>query len=125
MNFSDIDIDGAIIHDFAVVPLIKFVITLLKVVKREGESVNQELDLQFNGVRHFKIDLEGEPWVQIVSHGVSNESDYLTTFRSNSDVPADKNVELMHFHIGCGGGSMDIIARSFTFSLTNEVPYIE
>jgi len=123
-NFAELNIDGAIISEFKVVPSKKLVLTLLRASQKENQSsVQSEHDLQFNFVKDFKIALRSEPWLQVISHAVISESEYLRNFSAGA--PADTlTVKLAHFEIICAQGRFDIIAGGVTFSLFNEIPYI-
>ncbi|HEY3041006.1 MAG TPA: hypothetical protein VGJ66_19860 [Pyrinomonadaceae bacterium] len=123
-DFAQLNIDGAVISEFKVVPSMKLVLTLLRGPEKQNErTVQTEHDLQFNFVKDFKIALRSEPWLQVVSHAVFWESDYLRDFIAAA--PADTlTVKLAHFEVICVQGRFDIIARSFTFSLFNEIPYV-
>jgi hypothetical protein len=124
-DFAQLNVDGAVISEFRVVPSMKLVMTLLRGPEKQNERLVQtEHDLQFNFVKDFRIALRSEPWLQVVSHAVYRESGYLREFMSA--VPTDSDTEkLAHFEIICAQGRFDIIARNVTFSLFNEIPYVE
>jgi hypothetical protein len=123
-DFAELNIDGAVISEFKVVPSKKLVMTLLRGPEKQNErTVQTEHDLQFNAVKDFKIALQSEPWLQVVSHAVFSDSEYLRDFITA--VPRDSLTErLAHFEIICVQGRFDIIARDVTFSLFNEIPYV-
>jgi hypothetical protein len=124
-DFAQLNIDGAVISEFRVVPSMKLVMTLLRGPQKQNERIVQtEHDLQFNVVKDFRIALRGEPWLQIVSHNVFWESEYLRDFVTAAAPDSDKE-KLAHFEIICVQGRFDIIARNVTFSLFNEIPYVE
>jgi hypothetical protein len=79
--------------------------------------------LQFNGVKDFKISVQGEPWLQVHSHAAFSSSEYLTEALATAD-PTTHDEGLLHFEILCGKGRFDIIAKSFTFSEFNEISYV-
>lgn len=85
-DFAQLNIDGAVISEFKVVPSMKLVMTLLRGPEKQNERMVQH-DLQFNFVKGFKIALRSEPWLQIISHAVFLESDYLRDFIAAA--PAD------------------------------------
>src|ERR1044072_4406049 len=110
-DFSQLAIDGSIISELKVVPSRKIVMTLLRGPQSEAErSVQTEYDLQFNGVEHFKIAVEAEPWLQVISHNLFSESEYLKGYLENSR-PSSGGEKLFHFEIGCGQGRIDIVAK--------------
>lgn len=123
-DFEQLDIDGAVITEFKVVPSRKLVISLLRgPQKRNGRTVQTEFDLQFNGLAEFRIALESEPWLQVISHAEFSESEYLSKHAvSKIDTKTGK---LSHFEITCGKGKLEIIARTVTLSEFNEIPYVE
>ena len=124
-DFAQLSIDGAVISEFKVVPSKKLVMTLLRRQQDGNERIVQaECDLQFNGVRDFKIDLQSEPWLQVISHAVFSESEYLRKLVADKDLEAQSG-KPSHFEVICGKGKFDIIAMSITFSLFNEIPYVE
>ena len=124
-DFAQLNIDGAVIGEFRVVPSMKLVMTLIRGPEKQNDRLVQtEHDLQFNMVKDFRIDLRSEPWLQIVSHAVYMESEYLRDFITA--LPGDSHREkLAHFEIVCGQGRFDIIARDSTLSLFNEIPYVD
>jgi hypothetical protein len=124
-DFAKLNIDGAVISEFKVVPSIKLAMTLLRGPEKHNERLVQtEHDLQFNFLKDSRIDLRSEPWLQIVFHAVYRESEYLRDFIAA--VPTDSHLEkLIHFEIICAQGRVDIIARDFIFSLFNAIPYVD
>jgi hypothetical protein len=55
-DFAQLNIDGALISEFKVVPSMKLVMTLLRGPEKQNERMVQtEHDLQFNFVKGFKI----------------------------------------------------------------------
>lgn len=124
-DFAQLNIDGAVISEFRLVPSKKLVMTLLRGPETGNEgTVEKEIDLQFNEVKDFRIDLRSEPWLQVLSHAAHCESEYLSDFITRA--PLGSHTEkLTHFEIICVQGRFDIIARGFTFSLFNEIPYVE
>jgi hypothetical protein len=124
-DFAQLNIDGAVISEFRVVPSMKLVMTLLRGPEKQNERLVQtEHDLQFNAVKDFRIDLRSEPWLQVVSHAVFRDSEYLRDFVTAAP-PESSSEKLAHFEIICVQGRFDIIARNVTFSLFNEIPYAE
>jgi hypothetical protein len=124
-NFSQLNIDGAIIRELRLVPSQKLVMTLLLgPQKQDKRAIQVEYDLQFNFVKDFRIDLQSEPWLQLVSHAVSRESQYLRDFNTTASMDSLKE-NLAHYEIICAQGRLDIIARDFVFSQFNEIPYVE
>lgn len=125
IDFAQLNIDGAVISEFRVVPSQKLTMTLLLGPQQQHERLVQtEHDLQFNFVKDFRIDLRSQPWLQVVSHAVYRESEYLRDFITA--VPTDALSEkLAHFEIICVQGRFDIISRDVTFCLFNEIPYVE
>lgn len=123
-DFGELNIDGAIISEFKVVPSKKLVLTLLRGPQKQNESsVQCEHDLQFSFLKDFKIALRSEPWLQVISHAVFSESQYLS--ESIAAGPSENlTVKLAHFEIICAQGRFDIIAGGVTFSLFNEIPYV-
>lgn len=122
VDFAQLEIDGAVITELRIVPSMKLVMSLLqKTQKPDQRTVQTEYDLQFNGVSDFKIVLESEPWLQVVSHAVFSKSDYL----SEHVVSEIDRAKLKHFEIICGKGKLQILARAVTFSEFNEIPYVE
>lgn len=58
-DFGRLNIDGAIISEFRVVPSLKIVMTLLRGPEKQNERLVQtQHDLQFNFVKDFRIDLQ-------------------------------------------------------------------
>jgi hypothetical protein len=123
-DFSQLEIDGSIISELKVVPSRKIVMTLLRGPKSEAErSVQTEHDLQFNGVEHFRMTIEAEPWIQVVSHDLFSESEYLKKYLETSKGHSGGD-KLFHFEIVCGQGRIDVVAKTVSFSLFNEIPYV-
>jgi hypothetical protein len=124
-DFEQLNIDGAVISEFKVVPSLKLVMTLLRGPEKQNERLVQtQHDLQFNFVKDFRIELRSEPWLQISSHAVYRESEYFRDFINAA--PIDSVIDgLTHFEIICVRGRLDVIAREFTFSLFNEIPYVD
>jgi hypothetical protein len=123
-DFSQLELDGSIISELRVVPSRKIVMTLLRGPKSKAERpIQTEHDLQFNGVEHFNIAVEAEPWLQVVSHSIFSESEYLKQYLGNFKQGSEDG-KLFHFKFVCGRGTIDIVAKTVTFSLFNEIPYV-
>jgi hypothetical protein len=125
-DFSKLDIDGSIISEFRAVPSKKFVMTLLRGPQSVNDrAVQTEQDLQFNEVKCFRIAIQAEPWLQVVSHGLTSESEYLHECLATAEGRPTEGNTLFHFEVVCGQGRIDIIASSVTLSLTNEIAYVQ
>ena len=124
-KFAQLNLDGAVISEFKVVPSLKIAMTLLRGPEKQNERIVQtQHDLQFNGVKDFKIDLQSEPWIQILAHAAFSSSEYLSA--SLADTNSNSRGETYyHFEITCGQGTIHIIATGVTFQQFNEIPYKE
>lgn len=125
IDFAQLNIDGALISELKVEPSKKLLMTLLQRQQDDNKRLIQaEYDLQFNSVRDFRIEVQSEPWLQVVSHAVFPESEYLSESVKRTDLDV-QSAKLFHFEIIFAQGRLDIIARGFSFSLFNEIPYAE
>ena len=123
-NFDHLKIDGSFISDLTATPSKRVRLSLFHGPRTEtDEQVSLEFDLQFNRVRYFILNIEAKPWMEIVSHRILKESDYLRTCLASEEREDGPNNMLQHFQIIRDEGKIDVIAESFTIGLINKMPH--
>lgn len=120
-NFESLDLDGAEILSFLIEPSAKVVIETLHI--SSSSSFGKICELQFNQVVRAAVKLEAKPWLKaIVSHHIYNDSSFFLERLKKEKSEVHSGEILSHFAIAIqGGGSIDVIARDFTFSIKKEI----
>ncbi len=129
-KFEDIKIDRSFIREITLIPSKTVRMSILRAPQRNSEKqVSVLSDLKFDQVRRFRSNLNAEPWLEIISHHSSTQSDYLKQyFAGRQEEPQGESrqtsPDVSHFQIKCEEGEMDIIAEGFTCLVIEEIPHI-
>ena len=129
--FPDLRIDGAFISEVIIAPLKMIRMRLFHGPRSDEERlIAEEYELVISNLRHFTFSVQAIPWLEISSHEVSTESDYLTNYltspQGNKDAErAVSETSLRHYRFVCVEGSIDIIGGQFICYLINEMPFFK
>ena len=120
-RFSSLSIYNCGITSLVVRPRAKIVIEIMRATV--SEDVGKICELQFNRVQHSILRARGSPsFGQIIEHyahfKTSDIIDLLQTEQPRLYDPRD----LIHFCLNFTGGSFNIIAVDFQFSVIMEIP---
>jgi hypothetical protein len=88
-------------------------------VSRGGRDVTEELEIEFGELIAVIADLRMEPWLEVLGHELLEQSTYLQA----KDFREAGKPDPFHFRFRCDGGTLDIIARQFSFFSKQEIPY--
>jgi hypothetical protein len=128
-GFTELKIDGSYIRELILMPSQRIHMSLLRGPQSQSErQVALEYELQFSRLRDFRLNLNSKPWLEIKSHNLLLDADYLKDHLSENAekmkaLSEGANRKVYHFQINCHEGSIDIIAENFTISFTGEIPY--
>ena len=87
-------------------------------VSRNGQDVTEELEIEFSQLIAVIADLRMEPWLEILDHELLEQSTYL----QEKDFKEAEKLDPFHFWFRCDEGTLDIIARQFSFISRQETP---
>jgi len=94
----------------------------------EERQVVQEKILQFGGLKRFRLRLDAQPWLEVKTHEVLPDSEYLKNYidevAQDSSLNHETASSVHHFKIVCDEGEIDIIAETVVISLIDEIPFI-
>jgi len=80
-------------------------------VSRGGQDVTEELEIEFGELIAVIADLRMEPWLEVLSHELLEQSTYL----QEKEFKEVEKPDPFHFRFRCDEGTLDIIARRFSF----------
>ena len=119
-RYSSLSIYNCGIMSLVVQPRAKIVIEIIRAaVSEDGGNI---CELQFNRVRHSVLRARGSPWFgQITEHYAHfKTSDIIERLKTEQPRLYDAK-GLIHFGLNFTGGSLDIIAADFQFSIIVEI----
>jgi len=87
-------------------------------ISRIGQDVVEELEIEFGDLVAIMADLRMEPWLEVLGHGLIEQSTYL----QEKDFKEAGKPDPFHFRFRCDEGTLDIIARRFSIISRQETP---
>jgi hypothetical protein len=129
--FDKLEIDGSFISELSVVPSKELRMHLFQGPRtNSGKEVVEEHDVLFTRLHGYSFNIKAEPWLEILSHTISSESNYLTDYLTRKTdrkvrKSQSENNAILHFQIVCDEGSIDILAEGVSLSLTNAIPFFD
>jgi hypothetical protein len=87
-------------------------------VSRNGQDVTEELEIEFGELIAVIADLRMEPWLEVLGHELLEQSTYLQA----KDFEEAGKPNPFHIRFRCDEGTLDIIARQFSFISRQETP---
>jgi hypothetical protein len=88
-------------------------------VSLNGQDVTEELEIEFGELIAVIADLRMEPWLEVLGHELLEQSTYL----QGKDFKEAEKPSPFHFRFRCDEGTLDIIARRFSFISRQETAY--
>ncbi len=87
-------------------------------VSRNGQDVTEELEIEFGELIAVIADLRMEPWLEVLGLELVEQSAYL----QGKDFKEAEKPDPFHFRFRCDEGTLDIIARRFSFISRQDTP---
>ena len=126
-DFDGLDFKGAFIKEICIAPNKQFVFEIIGGQYKPstpGREVARIVELKFDDLRVFSMNVQADPWLEIISHRRRTDSEYLRVYKEH---PAIKLKEtqgeaVSHFEINCDEGAINIIASTWSCVLKEELP---
>jgi hypothetical protein len=81
--------------------------------------VTEELEVEFGELIAVVANLQMEPWLEVLGHELIEQSAHL----KEKDFKEAEKPDPFHFRFRCDEGTLDIVARRFSFISRQEIPY--
>jgi len=126
-DFDRLDLKGAFIKEICIAPNKQFVFEIIggpyKSSTASGEVV-RIVELKFDDLRVFSMNVQADPWLEIISHRRRTDSEYLRAYKGHPTlkVKEAQSEAVSHFEINCDEGAINIIASTWRYVLKEELP---
>ena len=121
-TFDDVAIDGGFVREMRFFPSKTLEITIVRAPSESEKQVTTLSKLVFEDTYELRCRFDADPWLEIRSHSLLQESDLLNR-RSVNEPEISQKAREEHFQIVCNEGVFDILARGFIFSIQEEIPH--